>query len=72
MRRQRIEAGDLLLTWGPGQASALDAPRIEAGSDIGNVVVQQRGANGWEDAVYDVSFAFAFKAFHPHGRLDVE
>ena len=72
MRRKRIEAGDLLLTWEPGQASALDAPRIEAGQDIGNVVVQQRGANGWEDAVYDVSFAFAFRAFHPQGRLHVD
>jgi hypothetical protein len=71
-QRRRIETGDLVITWEPGQASALDAPTIEAGQDIGNVVVQRRTAEGWEDVVYDVSFAFAFKAFHPTGRLHVE
>ncbi|MGE3280063.1 MAG: DUF3179 domain-containing protein [Alphaproteobacteria bacterium] len=67
--RGRIEAGDLVLTWEPGQASALDAATIEAGRDIGNAVVQRRTPAGLEDVVYDVSFAFAFRAFHPNGRL---
>ncbi len=71
-KRRRIDAGDLLLTWEPGQTSPLDAPSIEAGREIGNIIVQRRGASGLEDAVYDVSFAFAFRAFHPQGRLHVE
>jgi hypothetical protein len=72
VKRRRIEAGDLLLTWEPGQTSPLDAPSIEAGREIGNIIVQRRGVSGLEDAVYDVSFAFAFRAFHPQGRLYVE
>ncbi len=72
MRRKRLKAGYLLLTWEPGQASALDAARIEAGQDIENVAAHQRAGNGWDDAVYDVSFPFALRAFHPQGRLHVE
>ena len=64
-KRRHIEAGDLVLTWEPGQASPLDTADIDAGREIGNVVVQRRTAEGLEDAVYDVSFAFAFRAFHP-------
>jgi uncharacterized protein DUF3179 len=64
-QRGRIEAGDLVLTWKPGQASALDAADIDLGQDIGNVVVQRRMSHGLVDAVYDESFAFAFRAFHP-------
>ncbi len=41
-KRRHIEAGDLVLSWEPGQASPLDTPDIDAGQDIGNVVVQQR------------------------------
>jgi len=72
MQRRRIEAGDLVLTWEPGQSSPLDAAAIEAGRDIGNVVVQRRTAAGMADAVYDVSFAFAFRAFHPNGPIHAE
>jgi hypothetical protein len=72
IEHRRIEAGDLVLTWEPGQASALDAPTIEAGREIGNVVVQRRTSGGWKDIVYDVSFAFAFKAFHPKGHLHID
>lgn len=72
MKRRKIEAGDLVLTWEPGQSSPLDAATIEAGRDIGNVVVQRRTAAGTEDAVYDVSFAFAFRAFHPNGSIHAE
>ncbi len=64
-----IEADDLRLTWKPGQASALDAARIAEGRDVGNVIVERRTAEGWEDAVYSVDFAFAFKAFFPEGEL---
>lgn len=72
MKHRRIEAGDLVLSWEPGQASALDKPTIEAGRDIGNVVVQRRIGQALEDAVHDVSFAFAFGAFYPQGRLHAE
>lgn len=72
MKRRRIEAGDLVLSWEAGQASPLDAPTIEAGREIGNVIVQRRSGNELEDVVYDVSFAFAFRAFHPEGRFRLE
>ena len=74
-RRRRIEAGDLVLTWEAGQNSIHDAKIIAFGRDVGNVVVQRRegGPGGKEgklvDAVYDMAFAFAFRAFRPEGRL---
>ena len=71
-KRRKIEAGDLVLSWEPGQSSALDAATIEAGRDIGNVIVQRRTASGLADAVYDVSFAFAFRAFHPNAPIHAE
>jgi hypothetical protein len=70
--RQRLEVGDLVITWEPGQSSPLDTAQIDAGQDIGNVVVQRRTAHGLEDAVYDVSFAFAFHAFHPQAPIHVK
>jgi Protein of unknown function (DUF3179) len=70
--RKRLEVGDLVITWEPGQSSPLDAPQIDAGQEIGNVVVQRRTARGLEDAVYDVSFAFAFHAFHPQAPIHVK
>lgn len=72
MKRRRIEEGDLVLTWEAGQASPLDADTIEAGREIGNVIVQRRTGTALEDAVHDVSFAFAFHAFRPQGRLHAE
>lgn len=63
--RGRIEADGLVLTWTPGQASALDTADITAGADVGNVVVQRGG----EDVVFDIPFAFAFRAFHPDGAI---
>ena len=70
--RRRLEVGDLVITWELGQSSPLDAAQIDAGQDIGNVVVQRRTARGLEDAVYDVSFAFAFHAFHPRAPIHVK
>ncbi len=68
--RGRIEAGDLVITWEPGQASALDARLIGRGIDVGNVVVQRRLPDGrLEDVVYSVDFAFAFRAFYPDAPL---
>jgi hypothetical protein len=68
----RIEAGDLVLTWEPGQNSALDARLIAEGRDIGNVVVRRRAADGLVDIPHHVTFAFVFHAFQPEGRLHVK
>jgi hypothetical protein len=67
-----ILAGDLKITWQPGQASALDATTIAESFDVGNVLVRRKTAEGWQDAVYSVDFAFAFHAFFPQGTLHVE
>lgn len=68
-RRGSIHHGDLVITWESGQNSALDADRIADGRDVGNIVVQRRVGGELVDAVYDVSFAFAFHAFRPDGVL---
>jgi hypothetical protein len=69
----RIEAGDLIITWAPGQNSPLDKAVIREGRDIGNVVLQRRGADGTlSDAAYDIPFAFAFLAFCPDGIIHAE
>lgn len=65
----KIEHGNLILTWEPGQNSVLDDRRITRGRDIGNVVVRRQTGDGAEDVVYDVTFAFAFHAFFPDGTL---
>ncbi len=67
-----IEAGDLVLTWDPGQNSALDERLIAEGRDIGNVVVRRRAAEGLVDVPYHVTFAFVFHAFQPEGRLHIK
>ncbi|MBT6206032.1 MAG: DUF3179 domain-containing protein [Alphaproteobacteria bacterium] len=65
----RIEEGDLVITWEPGQASALDAHQIASSVDIGNVVVQRWTEEGLVDAVYTVDFAFAFHTFYPDSEI---
>jgi hypothetical protein len=67
--RKEIAFGDLRLRWRPGQNSALDAPDIVEGRDIGSVVVERRTGEGYVEAIHDVTFAFAFRAFVPRGRL---
>ncbi|MEQ8964236.1 MAG: DUF3179 domain-containing protein [Azospirillaceae bacterium] len=69
--RGRIETDDgLILTWAPGQNSALDAGAIREGRDVGNVVVQRRSDAGeLRDVLHDIPFAFAFRAFHPDGPI---
>lgn len=69
-RLKRIEVRNIVITWESGQASALDTTEIAEGRDVGNVVVQRKTADGkLVDAVHDVSFAFAFHAFHPKGKI---
>ena len=68
-RKKRIEAGDLVITWSPGQNSVLDTSDIAEGRDIGNVVVQRRTPKGLVDEVHDLTFAFVFHAFRKGGTI---
>ena len=68
-RKKRIEKGDLIITWSPGQNSVLDTSDIAEGRDIGNVVVQHRTPEGLVDAVHDLTFAFVFHAFIKGGVI---
>ncbi|RMD88383.1 MAG: DUF3179 domain-containing protein [Alphaproteobacteria bacterium] len=69
-KKGRIETGDgLVITWKPGQASALDAFEIGNARDVGTVLVQKRTDDGLADIPYGVDFAFAFHAFHPESQI---
>ncbi len=64
--KRRLETTDgLIITWEPGQNSALDTPIIAEGLDVGNVVVQRKQDGKLVDVPYGVDFAFAFYAFNP-------
>lgn len=64
-REKRIEEGDLVVTWEPGQASALDSGTIAEGRDVGNVEVFRMVDGKEEPVVHDVTFAFVVNAFEP-------
>jgi hypothetical protein len=55
--------------WSAGQNSALDTRAIESGRDVGNVVVTRAVGDERVDVPYHVTFAFAFRAFHPDGVI---
>lgn len=61
---RRVMIGPYFLSWAAGQASALDHSIVAAGHDVGNVVVQEMTNGRLEDVSYDITFAFAFHAFH--------
>ena len=67
--KNRLDLGDVVLSWTAGQNSALDGPIIKQGRDVGNIVVQRKTDAGLEDMVYDVTFAFVFHAFHPDRKI---
>jgi len=69
-RERRIEKGDLVITWEPGQNAAMNTRNISDGRDIGNVVVQRKQGDALVDVVHDVTFAFAFHAFNPKGVIN--
>lgn len=70
LRRERsITIGPYILSWTPGQASALDNEIIARGQDVGNVVAQEMRDGRLEDVAYDITFAFAFHAFHPETTI---
>jgi len=68
-REGEVRSDGLVLTWEPGQNSALDSSWIAEGRDIGNVIVQRETADGPVDVVHDITFAFAFHAFRPDGTI---
>ena len=72
--KKRVEIRDgIVITWEPGQNSALDTGQISRGVDVGNVVVQKPNASGvLEDIPYRVDFAFAFRAFYPDAPIHVQ
>ena len=65
MKQEIITEDGVRLRWRPGQASALDAPRIADGKDVGTVTAQRFIDGSWRPIIYFVDFAFAFHAFHP-------
>jgi hypothetical protein len=67
--REVIREAGVVLSWRPGQASALDAGRVAEGRDIGSVRV--RDGQG-RDVTHDVMFAFTFDAFWPEGTWMLE
>ncbi|MBS28357.1 MAG: hypothetical protein CL566_05435 [Alphaproteobacteria bacterium] len=67
--KKRVEVGDLVLTWEPGQLSVLDGAYIKENRDIGYVTVQRKTPAGMLDAAHDMTFAFAFNDFKPDGTL---
>jgi hypothetical protein len=67
--RGEVRHGELVIRWEAGQASALDAPTTGGGRDVGNVTVQRKIGDRYEDVPYDVAFAFVFHAFRPGGTL---
>lgn len=70
LRRERtVTIGPYILSWTPGQASALDNAVIARGHDVGNVVAQETREGRLEDIAYDITFAFAFHAFHPETTI---
>ena len=59
-----ISEGGVVLSWSEGQSSALDAPTIGGGKEVGTVRVRDQAG---KDLPHDVMFAFAFQAFWPDG-----
>jgi len=68
-RRSAIQSADLLIRWQSGQVSALDKASIQAGRDVGNIIVQRQIGDRLVDVPYDVPFAFAFYAFRPNSPI---
>ena len=68
-REKTLRAGDLVLTWEAGQNSIHDQRRIAKSRDVGNVTVMRGDGDSLTNVAHDVTFAFAFSAFHPGGTL---
>ena len=60
-----IREGNIVVSWEPGQTSALDTADIAKGRDVGNVAVVRVVDGIAEPVVHDVTFAFVVNAFEP-------
>ena len=65
---KRIDAGDFVIRWEPGQSSALDASMVALGRDVGNITVRTKD-DPPEDMPHHVTFAFVFHAFQPDAEI---
>ena len=63
-----VDAGDFVISWEPGQASAVDASMVALGRDVGSVTVRTKGPAP-EDVPHHVTFAFVFHAFQPDAEV---
>jgi len=69
-QKGEMKVGGVTLRWTPGVNSALDKDQIAKGRDVGAVRATRKGADGKEvDVVHDITFAFAFHAFHPEAEI---
>lgn len=62
-------ADGTVMTWEPGQNSALGDGWIPDGADVGNILVQRKSGGELQDVPYFIDFAFAFHAFHPDAAI---
>ncbi len=63
-----VDAGEFVISWEPGQASAVDANMVALGRDVGNITVRSKGSPP-EDVPHHVTFAFVFHAFQPGAEI---
>ncbi len=63
-----VDAGDFVISWEPGQASALNTGTVATGRDVGNITVQTKD-DPPEDVPHHVTFAFVFHAFQPEADI---
>ena len=72
-QKGELALGDITIAWTHGVNSALDSSRISEGRDVGAIRTIRKGADGTdEDVIHDITFAFAFHAFHPDIPIIVE
>ena len=64
-----VKVDDITIAWEKGQNSALDNSTISKGKDVGNITAQMKSGSKLQDVVYDVTFAFVFKAFYPNEEI---
>jgi len=69
-QQSSIRSDDILLTWKPGRASALDSRKIADGRDLGVVTVTREKSDGMAELIpYKISFAFVWHAFNPGATI---
>ncbi len=61
----QLDVDGMVIKWKSGQASALVGDTVFDGFDIGNITVQKDG----EDVAHHLTFAFAYHAFRPDGKI---